>query len=122
MAEMYSRWECPLRRCPWVWMGPEDESFAAMQRGGHIRDHIDAHDPLEWVQELIDLRPVPIEVAPLQVGEPTRRRTHSGTLNYLAAQLRIAVDKQPDDQAACWQMVMQVEFALSTLAMEADSG
>jgi hypothetical protein len=120
MAEMYFRWECPLRVCPWAYMCPEDESLAATRTGGQIRDHIESHDPLEWVQELIDLRPVPVEVQPLVVGGLIRRRPASESLTYLADKLCEADELGSAPRAA--ELVHAVEISLRVLAMEADGG
>lgn len=120
MAEMAYRWECPLRTCPWIWMGPDEESRAAFLRGGQIRLHLESHDVAEWAQEVIDLRPVPIEVAPLQVGPLIRRRPTSGSLEYIAGRLEAAVETGAEETLRT--VARQVVVSLRVLAMEADGG
>lgn len=118
MAEMMHRWECPLRTCMWTWMGFHEDSLVAFLRHGEIRQHIESHDVLEWVQGLIDMRPVPIEVAPLQLAEPIiRRRSQAASLTYLADKLAEANSAQGGAKA--WETVGAVEIALRALAMEA---
>jgi hypothetical protein len=101
-------------------MGPDEEAFTAMQRGGQVRDHLGTHDVTEWAQELIDLRPVPVEVAPLLVAEPIRRRTPAASLTYLAD--RLAESGADNSTTKAGELVRAVEIALRTLALEANDG
>jgi len=50
------RWACPLIQCGWSFASTEQQCRCALLAGGEIREHINQHDVLEWVQELIDAR------------------------------------------------------------------
>jgi hypothetical protein len=111
MAES-AQWTCPLRDCAWTYFGSADACRLALLDGGAIRIHIDDHDILEYVQALLDAGRAPTVAASV-----VRRRTHGGTLTYLADKLAEADADRSTTKGA--ETVRAVELALRVLAMEA---